>query len=71
MAALHDALPRFVQHINLGGLHHREDRTERLRYIYLDAPDEALLRRLGAEGTDITAQDLPTTVSVSLEALLR
>jgi mannose/fructose/N-acetylgalactosamine-specific phosphotransferase system component IIB len=71
MAALHDALPALVRRINLGGLHHRPGRAERLRYIYLTEDDEALLRRLGSEGTEITAQDLPTAAAVNLAALLR
>lgn len=71
MAALHDAVPALVHRINLGGLHHRPGRVERLRYIYLGAADEALLRRLGRAGAEISAQDLPTTPAVDLEKLLR
>ncbi len=71
MAALHDALPTLVHHINIGGLHHRPGRVERLRYVYLDPQDEALLRRLGQEGADITAQDLPTTAPVTLTTLIK
>ena len=71
MAALHDAVPDLVRRVNLGGLHHRPGRVERLRYIYLGEGDEALLRRLGSEGTEITAQDLPTAAAVGLAALLR
>jgi mannose/fructose/N-acetylgalactosamine-specific phosphotransferase system component IIB len=71
MAALHDAVPAVVHQINLGGLHHRSGRVERLRYIYLGDTDEALLRRLGRDGAEISAQDLPTTPAVDLETLLR
>lgn len=71
MAALRDAVPALVRRINLGGLHHRPGRAERLRYIYLGEADEALLRRLGQEGAVINAQDLPTAPAVGLEALLR
>lgn len=71
MAALHDAVPALVRRINLGGLHHRPGRVERLRYIYLGDADEALLRRLGRDGAEISAQDLPTTPAVDLETLLR
>ena len=71
MATLHDAAPALVRRVNLGGLHHRPGRVERLRYIYLADGDEALLRRLGREGTDITAQDLPTAAAVDLATLLR
>ncbi|MGH7583784.1 MAG: PTS system mannose/fructose/N-acetylgalactosamine-transporter subunit IIB [Gemmatimonadales bacterium] len=70
MAALHDAAPAVVRRINLGGLHHRPGRVQRLRYIFLGDADEVLLHRLAADGAVITAQDLPTTVPVGLEALL-
>lgn len=71
MAALHDAAPALMRHINLGGLHHRPERSERLRYIYLGPEDETALRRLQADGAEISAQDLPTSPAVGLEALLR
>lgn len=71
MAALHDAVPAVVHRINLGGLHHRSGRTGRLPYIYLGDTDEALLRRLGSDGAEVSAQDLPTTPAVDLETLLR
>lgn len=69
MAALHDAHPEAVHRINLGGLHHRPDRTERLRYIFLAPEERQLLERLARDGAEITAQDLPTTAPVALEAL--
>ena len=71
MAALHDAAPALVRRVNLGGLHHRPGRVERLRYIYLAESDEAMLRRMGREGTSIVAQDLPTAAAVDLTTLLR
>lgn len=71
MAALHDAVPALIRRVNLGGLHHRPGRVERLRYIYLGDGDAELLRRLGSDGTDVSAQDLPTTGAVALEKLLR
>jgi PTS system mannose-specific IIB component/fructoselysine and glucoselysine-specific PTS system IIB component len=71
MAALHDAVPARVRRVNLGGLHHRPGRVERLRYIYLTDGDVELLRRLGRDGTSISAQDLPTAAAVDLETLLR
>jgi D-glucosaminate PTS system EIIB component len=71
MLALHDAAPGIVRHVNLGGLHHRPGRVERLRYIYLADGDDGVLRRLAGGGTDVSAQDLPTTTAVGLEALLK
>ncbi|HEX3926472.1 MAG TPA: PTS sugar transporter subunit IIB [Gemmatimonadales bacterium] len=71
MAALRDAAPDVIRRINLGGLHHQPDRRERLRYIYLAPADESLLRRLSQAGADISAQDLPTSTAVRLDALLK
>lgn len=70
MAALHAADPALMQHINLGGIHHRVGRSERLRYLYLDEVEAALLRRMAEEGAVIAAQDLPTAPPVPLRALL-
>jgi mannose/fructose/N-acetylgalactosamine-specific phosphotransferase system component IIB len=69
MAALHRADPAVVHRINLGGVHHRPGRRERLPFLYL-TDDE--MRRLGAlesSGAEISAQDLPTTPPVALRAL--
>ncbi|MBA2292841.1 MAG: PTS sugar transporter subunit IIB [Gemmatimonadales bacterium] len=70
MAALYTARPDLVNRINLGGIHHRADRTERLRYLYLAPEEEALLRRLDAAGAELSAQDLPTTPAVPLDEIL-
>lgn len=70
MAALHAAHPATLHQINLGGIHHRPGRTERLRYLYLDADEVSLLQRMQADGADITAQDLPTAAPAGLGGLL-
>lgn len=70
MVALHDAHPEIVRRVNLGGLHHRADREERLRYLFLAADERDLLARLDREGVDITAQDLPTSAPVAVRQLL-
>lgn len=61
--------PVLLRNLNLGGVHHRPGRTERLPYVYLSAEEHALLTELAAEGAVITGQDLPTTVPVPLERL--
>lgn len=68
MAALVQGAPP-IERINLGGLHHKPGRIPRLPYIYLTADELDLLRGLAAAGTEITAQDLPTSAPVALEAL--
>jgi mannose/fructose/N-acetylgalactosamine-specific phosphotransferase system component IIB len=69
MAALHEAAPDLVHRINLGGIHHREDRHERLRYLYLSPSEAALLKVMQQRGAEISAQDLPTSPPVDVEAL--
>lgn len=71
ISALHDAHPGLVRRINLGGIHHRADRVEKLRYLYLAADEEELLRHLRDTGAEVTAQDLPTAAPVPLDAILR
>jgi mannose/fructose/N-acetylgalactosamine-specific phosphotransferase system component IIB len=69
MAALHAADPVTVHRINLGGIHHRAGRRERLPYLYLTDEEMARLAALEAAGAAVAAQDLPTTSPVTLKAL--
>lgn len=69
MAALYAADPQAVHTINLGGIHHRPGRRERLPYLYLTDDELRAALALEAAGADITAQDLPTTAPVPLRAL--
>src|SRR5260370_40119242 len=55
-----------VRRINIGGLHHRPGRSERLRYVYLSDDEVAKLRALAAQGIEVTAQDVPTAAPVTL-----
>jgi PTS system mannose-specific IIB component/fructoselysine and glucoselysine-specific PTS system IIB component len=69
MAALYRAAPDVVHRINLGGIHHRPGRRERLPYLYLTDDELRGLVALGAEGAEISAQDLPTSTPVPLRAI--
>jgi PTS system mannose-specific IIB component/fructoselysine and glucoselysine-specific PTS system IIB component len=69
MAALRASSPDVVQRINLGGIHHRAGRRERLPFVYLTDQELSTLQGLEAGGAVITAQDLPTTAPVALRAL--
>ena len=69
MAALRAAAPALVQHVNLGGVHHRPGRRERLPYLYLTDEELRALVALEQAGADVTAQDLPTTSPVHLRSL--
>jgi len=69
MAALHTASPVAVHRINLGGIHHRPGRRERLPYVYLSDDEIGVLLELEKAGADVSARDLPTTPPVALKAL--
>src|SRR3982751_705021 len=69
MAALHAANPSVVHRINLGGIHHRPGRRERLPFVYPSDQELRPLLKLEQEGAIITAQDLPTTSPVPLKSL--
>ena len=66
LAALSDNSHR-VRRVNVGGLHHRPGRSERLRYVYLSDAEAAQLRALAAQGVEVTAQDVPTAPPVPLK----
>jgi len=55
--------------INLGGIHHRDGRTERLPYLYLTDEELGQLRRLHAAGIEVSAEDVPGAGAVGLESL--
>ena len=59
-----------VREVNVGGIHHRAGRRQHLRYVFLNAEEEAELRELAALGAVVTAQDVPATKAVPLEELL-
>jgi mannose/fructose/N-acetylgalactosamine-specific phosphotransferase system component IIB len=60
-----------VREVNIGGIHHRADRKQRLRYVFLSPQEEGLLREMSASGANVTAQDVPTTRPVELSELLQ
>ncbi len=53
-----------VKRVNVGGLHHRTGRSERLRYVYLSDLEAAQLRQLAEQGIEVVAQDVPTARAV-------
>jgi PTS system mannose-specific IIB component/fructoselysine and glucoselysine-specific PTS system IIB component len=56
-----------IRRLNVGGIHHRAGRAERLRYVYLTDTEAGKLKALAQGGVEITAQDVPTAAPVSLE----
>jgi mannose/fructose/N-acetylgalactosamine-specific phosphotransferase system component IIB len=59
-----------VERVNIGGLHHRAGRTERLRYVFLTADEVSRLRSLQEGGVEVFAQDVPTATPVPLSTVL-
>jgi mannose/fructose/N-acetylgalactosamine-specific phosphotransferase system component IIB len=55
-----------LRRLNVGGVHHRPGRIERLRYVYLTPDEAAKLKALAASGVDVQAQDVPTARPVPL-----
>jgi D-glucosaminate PTS system EIIB component len=68
MAAFRQAAPPMAR-LNLGGIHHKPGRTPRLPYVYLSDEEYRTLEAMQLAGTEVTAQDLPTSAPVPLEAL--
>jgi mannose/fructose/N-acetylgalactosamine-specific phosphotransferase system component IIB len=60
-----------VHDVNLGGIHHRAGRRQRLRYVFLTPDEEALLREMAERGATVTAQDVPSARRVDLDELLQ
>lgn len=56
--------------VNVGGIHSRPGRVQRLRYVFLSPEEAAGLRALAATGVKVTAQDLPGARAVPLDDLL-
>ncbi|MFL5577112.1 MAG: PTS system mannose/fructose/N-acetylgalactosamine-transporter subunit IIB [Gemmatimonadaceae bacterium] len=59
-----------IRTVNLGGIHHRAGRVQRLRYVFLAPDEEQALRALARSGVTVTAQDVPAARPVPLEDVL-
>ncbi len=59
-----------IREVNVGGLHHRAGRTQRMRYVFLTSDEEDQLRALAASCAKVTAQDVPTARPVPIEDVL-
>lgn len=69
MVQLAGAAPDLVASVNLGGIHHRAGRVQRAAYVYLSAEEFEELAALMSSGVSVTAQDVPTTAPIPLDAL--
>lgn len=59
-----------IRRVNVGGIHHKPGRVQRLRYVFLTPAEEGQLRALASRGIDVTAQDVPAARPVPLDELL-
>lgn len=59
-----------IKLVNIGGVHHRAGRSERLRYVYLTDEEAGKLRRLASDGVVVSAQDVPTARAVPIAEFL-
>jgi PTS system mannose-specific IIB component/fructoselysine and glucoselysine-specific PTS system IIB component len=64
------AKSRVVRTVNLGGIHHRAGRAQKLRYVFLAPDEEGTLRALEATGVVVTAQDVPGARPIPLTDVL-
>jgi PTS system mannose-specific IIB component/fructoselysine and glucoselysine-specific PTS system IIB component len=64
------AIPPAITTVNLGGVHHRIGRAQRMRYVFLAPDEEAALRALASRGVAVTAQDVPSARPVPLDDVL-
>lgn len=55
-----------ITKVNVGGVHHKPGREQRLRYVYLTNAEARVLRELEERGVKVSAQDLPTTRATPL-----
>lgn len=58
-----------ITRVNLGGVHQRAGRVQRLPYVFLTEGEANSLRQLGTR-VDVSAQDVPSTPAVALEDVL-
>jgi PTS system mannose-specific IIB component/fructoselysine and glucoselysine-specific PTS system IIB component len=59
-----------VTKVNLGGIHHRAGRTQKLRYVFLAPDEERTLRDIAASGVIVSAQDVPSARAIPLPDVL-
>jgi PTS system mannose-specific IIB component/fructoselysine and glucoselysine-specific PTS system IIB component len=59
-----------IKAVNIGGVHHHPSRTQRLRYVFLTADEEASLKAIAAKGVAVSAQDVPAARVVPLDDVL-
>ena len=59
-----------IRSVNVGGLHHRPGRMQKMRYVFLSPDEEQELRDLISCGVKVSAQDVPGARAVPMEEIL-
>ena len=59
-----------IEAVNVGGIHHRAGREQKLRYVFLTAAEASALEAIGRK-VRVFAQDLPGADSFTLDQILR
>ena len=59
-----------IREVNVGGIHHRAGRVQKLRYVFLAPDEEAQLRAMAESGVKVTAQDVPAAREVPMSEVL-
>ena len=58
-----------IESVNVGGIHHRPGREQKLRYVFLTPSEASELEAMG-QSVRVFAQDLPGAEEFSLEQML-
>lgn len=59
-----------IREVNVGGIHHRAGRVQKLRYVFLAPDEEAQLRAMVEGGVKVTAQDVPGAREVPMSEII-
>lgn len=59
-----------IHTVNIGGIHHRSDRKQKLRYVFLNDDEKKSLEKIESHGVKVTAQDVPTARPVPLKEII-
>jgi PTS system mannose-specific IIB component/fructoselysine and glucoselysine-specific PTS system IIB component len=59
-----------VREVNIGGLHFRAGRAQRLRYVFLTPDEERDLLSMEEHGVRVSARDVPAARAIPLGVLL-
>jgi mannose/fructose/N-acetylgalactosamine-specific phosphotransferase system component IIB len=60
----------YIREVNVGGIHHRAGRAQKLRYVFLAPDEEVQLRAMVESGVKVTAQDVPAAREVPMSEVL-